>query len=168
MAHRIEIRIGESPALRTVLVSVHLCGVAGAFTLALSLALAGQPWTGLTLAACASLIAVASWRRAMSRLRTGRLIVDAAGASFWQDHAGPEDEVPFRPLCWHSIWPLAWIDGMAGHRRVRLLIGADLLSDAGRRRLLAWLRWMDRGGASREHAPSREPLELRADAPISR
>ena len=168
MAHRVEIRIGESPALRTVLISVHLCGVAGAFTLALSLALAGRPWTGLTLAACASLLAVASWRRAMSRLCTGRLIVDAAGAAFWKDHASRDDEIAFRPLRWHSIGPLAWIDGMAGRRRVRLLIGADRLSDTDRRRLLAWLRWMDRGGASRDHALSREPLELRADAPISR
>jgi hypothetical protein len=167
VAHRIESRIGETPVLRTVLVSVHLCGVAGAFALALNLVLAGRPWTGLSLAACASLLAVASWGRAVSRLRTGRLIVDAAGAAFWQDHACREDEAPFRPLCWHSIGPLAWIDGMAGHRRVRLLIGADLLPDTDRRRLLAWLRWMDRGGASREHAPGREPLELSADAPIS-
>jgi hypothetical protein len=162
VAHRIEIRIGESPALRSVLVSVHLCGVAGAFTLALNLALTGRPWTGLALAACASLLAVASWRLAMSRLRTGRLIVDAEGAAFWQDHACREDELQFRPLCWHSIGPLAWIDGMAAHRRVRLLIGADLLSDTDRRRLLAWLRWMDRGGASREH------LEFCAGAPTSR
>ena len=67
----------------------------------------------------------------------------------------------FQALRWHSIGPLAWVDGTAGGFRVRLLIGRDAVSATQWRRLHAWLRWMDRGGASRHH------LESAGATPIS-
>ena len=165
MSLSFELQIGPSRVVYATMACAHLCGAAGAALLGASLYLAGQPWSALAIVAGGALAALLSYRRARARLRRGRLAVGTDGAANWRDappaqgaSRGPR---PFEPLRWHGIGPLAWIDGVSGGRRLRLLSGRDLASDAQWRQLHAWMRWMDRGGARREH------LESAASGPIS-
>lgn len=165
MSLAFELQLGRSRILRATLASAHLCGVAGAVMLGVSMHLAERPWSGLAIAAAGILAALLSYRRASGRLSAGWLAVGADGAARWREAPRvprqPPEWLAFEPLRWHSVGPLAWIEGVSGERRLRLLSGRDLATDAQWRQLQAWLRWMDRGGASREH------LESAAVDPIS-
>ncbi len=165
MSLSFELQVGPSRVVRATHALAHLCGAAGAVILGASLYLAEQPWSALAVAIAGPLAALISHDRARSRRTHGRLVVGADGAAQWRETPAapgrPFESQPFEPLRWHSIGPLAWIDGVSGDRRLRLLSGRDLATDAQWRQLQAWLRWMDRGGASREH------LESAASGPIS-
>ncbi len=160
MSLSFELPVGPSRVVHAATAWAHLCGLAGAALLGLDLHHAGRSWAGVAVACVALLATALSWSRSVRRLAAGRLAVDDDGAAQWQAQPA-RGAIPFEPLRWHTIGPLAWIDGASGDRRVRLLLGRDRAGDADWRRLQAWLRWMDRGGRRRMD------LESAGAAPIS-
>ena len=111
---------------------------------------AGRPWLAAALAAALGALLAVSLRRAASGGQRGLLSVSSGGAAHWlADGAQPQALEPqaLEPLRWSVLGGLVWIEGRAGGRRVRILSGRQEMGDRRWRLLLAWLRWMDRGGA---------------------
>lgn len=153
-----EVPAGRSVALRRAILAAHATGVAGGLLLAALLARSGHDGAAAAVLLAAGILVSLSWRRASRAARSGTLSVADRGTARWAGVDGVA--AAFEPRRWCVLGGLAWIDGRAAGRPTRLLLGRAEAGDGAWRRLMAWLRWMDRGGR-----PAPAPLETGADGP---
>ena len=140
-----EVPAGDSRSLRRAVRAAHLTAAAGVALLCAAFASSGRPWLAAALAPALGAALAITLRRTARGGQHGLLSVCCGGAARWlADGAQPQ---ALEPLRWSVLGDLVWIEGRAGGRRVRILSGREEIGDRGWRRLLAWLRWMDRGGA---------------------
>jgi len=152
-----EVPAGTSATLRRSILAAHITGMAGIVLLVALLAGAGHIGTAVASLAAGGALVALSWRRVSRTGLPGTLAVADRGSARWTVGAVAAE---FEPSRWCVLGGLAWIDGLAAGRPTRLLLGREEAGDAAWRRLMAWLRWMDRGGR-----PRPEPLETGADGP---
>ena len=157
MPEDFEVPAGSSRALRRAILAAHLTGAAGAVLLCGVFAGSDRAWLAAGCTPALLALLAFSLRRSATGTQAGRLQVCAAGAARWQ--ANGADPEAFEPLRWSVLGGLAWIEGRAGGRRVRIMSGRREIGDRSWRLLLAWLRWMDRGGAPAA------PLGIPAESP---
>lgn len=145
MSVAFEIAAGTSRALRRAVFAAHLTGIAGIVASAHALAGGGHPWLAAASSVVGAILVVRGLRHARRRVETGLLAVAPDGSALWRPAHGPAE--PLEPLRWFRVGSLVWVDGRTTCRRVRLMSGRDRVpDDATWRRLLSWLRWLDRGG----------------------
>lgn len=140
--------IGGSSRVRALVLLSHACAALGLLAAALGLASSGELGvSGLLLAGLGLVLLSLRW--ALGRSGPGGcLCVDEAGASrwSWRREGGDADE-PIEPLRWLVVAGVVWLEAARpGGARLSLLSGADRVGDRDWRRLLCWLRWLDRGG----------------------
>ena len=107
------------------------------------------PAVGFGVASGAGLMA--AWWLSGAPRAVGILSVDTEGSARWQP-AFSAASAPFQPLRWQALWGVLCMEGLAGGHRLVLMSGSSRPNDDedSVARIRAWMRWLDRGGATRQ------------------
>lgn len=157
--------VAPSGATRFVVLAVHVLGLLGAVLCAAALnARLGVVWV---LVMALPVLGGLLWSllRGLRPGVCGWLRVTADGEARWHAlRCAAEVESHFSPTRWFVIGPLVWIEGHAANDRLSLLWSTARAATGERDRLLAWLRWLERGG-SRTHTPGTPSRTPPVEAP---
>jgi hypothetical protein len=166
-----ELRTGPSRAASRWVALAHAVGIAGTALAAGLLADREAAAASVALVLAGTWAAGFSWRRRRSRAPVGSLRIDHQGRAVWSPAPVPQrraDQGPpaepasggeIEPLRWAVLGDVVWIRCRSDGGTLDLLSGRDLQDDAAWTRLMVWLRWLDRGGATAQRRGERSGAE---------